>query len=124
MPVKILNAVETEINAFLETPGIRVQTRHVLPADTTGGWPNKIAIFYETAADDAAAKDRALIEQNDQMDRLIDIAREVSQDKNYGVFKNNTQKEIYLLTRHNLPKSDAAAVIELLKPEMASVLGA
>ncbi len=122
MKCTIIVADEGAITAFLGT-NPKILSKHVIPATNNGGDPC-VLFFYDTPEDDQLARDRAIIEQDAQMGRLIDIAREVSQDKNYTVFKNNTQKEIYLLTRHNLPKSDAAAVIELLKPEMASVLGA
>ena len=121
MKCTIIVAAESTINAFLAT-NPKILSKHVIP--TASGGDPYVLFFYDTPEDDQLARDRAIIEQDAQMDRLIDIARDVSQDKNYTVFKNNTQKEIYLLTRHNLPKSDAAAVIELLKPEMASVLGA
>jgi hypothetical protein len=118
MKCKILRTNESEINEFLAS-GIKVLSKHIVPKEIP-----EIAIFYETSEDDQLARDRAIIEQDVQMDRLLNIARQVSQDTNYSVFKNNTQKEIYLFTKYNLPKSDASVVIELLKPEMAAVLGA
>jgi len=68
MQVKILRLQdERPVNEFLAT-GVNVSTKHVYL--TKDGIP-EVAIFYETALDDAAAKDRALIDQNAEMDRLI-----------------------------------------------------
>jgi hypothetical protein len=57
------------------------------------------------------------------MERLLEIAREVKKDERYTALKNNTQREIFLFARYNIPGSDAVKVAELLKPEMSSVLG-
>jgi hypothetical protein len=119
MPVKILPASEKEINEFLVTPSIKISTKHVIPS--ISGNPH-MAFFYETAQEDQAAKDRALIEQNDQMDKLIEIAREVAKDKNYNILKNIAQREIYLFTQYNLSKADATTVQTLLTSEMRPVL--
>lgn len=120
MKCKILRLQdERPVNEFLAT-GIRVSTKHVYV--TNDGIP-EVAIFYDTPEDDAAFKDRLLIDQHVQMERLLDIAREVSKDDRYTALKNNTQREIFLFARYNIPNSDAGKVAELLKPEMASVLG-
>lgn len=115
----IVPAVESDINTFLSLPGIKITSKHVIPS-TTGN--HQVLFFYETAQDDQAAKDRAVIEQDEQMTRLKDIARGIMGDKTYAGFKNSLQKETYLFDRYNLLKNDAAVVIELLKPEMAPVL--
>ena len=120
MKCKILRLQdERPVNEFLAAV-TKVSTKHVYV--DRDGIP-QVAIFYDTPEDDAAAKDRALIEQNAQMDRLLDIAREVKKDERYAALKNNTQREIFLFARYNIPGSDAGRVAELLKPEMASVLG-
>lgn len=118
-----LSTDPAEINKFLATPGIRISTKHVIPPDQDCN-ETRVLIFCETPEDDAAAKDRALIEQNSQLDGLLEIARQVMKDERYGALKNNTQREIFLFARYNLPKNDAAVIAELLKPEMSSVLGA
>jgi hypothetical protein len=126
MPMKILPLDEVAVNAFLATPGIKISTKHPFSEGEKAGELTtikaSIAIFYETSADDQAAKDRALVEQNDQMDKLIEIAREVAKDKNYNILKNIAQREIYLFTQYNLSKSDAGTVQTLLTPEMRPVL--
>jgi len=119
MPVKILPASEKEVNEFLVTPGIKISTKHVIPS--ISGNPH-MAFFYETSQEDQAAKDRAIVEQNDQMDKLIEVARDVAKDKNYSILKSIDQREIYLFTQYNLAKADAATVRTLLTPEMHSVL--
>jgi len=122
MKCKVLPFKEAEINTFLATPGIRIASKHVGQSATMGA--PYMAIFYDTPEDDAAIKDRLLIDQHVQLERLLDIAREVSKDDRYTTLKNNTQREIYLFARYNIPNSDAGKVAELLKPEMAAVLGA
>lgn len=116
MPVKILPADEKEINEFLATPGIKISTKHVIPSPS--GNPH-FAIFYETAESDEALRARATIDQDDQLNRLLAIAQEVKGDENYAGLKNNTQKRLFLLAKHNLPASDADIVIEILRPEMS-----
>jgi len=127
MKCKVLPLNETEINAFLATPGIRIASKHTGQRFRKAGEIAEgsaiIAIFYDTPEDDAAAKDRLLIDQHVQLERLLDIARAVSKDKEYASLKNNTQREIFLFARYNIPGSDAGKVAELLKPEMATVLG-
>lgn len=118
MPVKIIRAVEHQINEFLNTPGIRVTSRHIIPRDIP-----EIAIFYEAPEDDAAVRSRVLIEQNAQLECLIDLAKQVAKDEKYTGLKNSSQRQIYLLAKYNLPANDAATVSELLKPELASLLG-
>jgi hypothetical protein len=119
MQVKILRLQdERPVNEFLAT-GVNVSTKHVYL--TKDGIP-EVAIFYETALDDAAAKDRALIDQNAEMDRLIEIAREVAKDKIYNLLKNIAQRELFLFTQYNLSKADAGTVQTLLTPEMRPVL--
>ncbi len=115
MIVKILQIDETAINDFLKTPNIKIATKHVTQ--------DKVLIFYETATDDALARDRLLMEQDDALEKLIDIAKEVRQDKTYAGLKNASQREIYVRAKFYQLASDAATVVELLKPEMASILG-
>jgi len=128
MKCRILPLIESEINNFLATPGIRIASKHVGQNIERVGEISSgtavIGIFYDTPEDDAAFKDRILIEQHNQMERLLDIAREVKKDDRYAALKNNTQREIFLFTRYNIPANDAGKVAELLKPEMAPVLGA
>lgn len=118
MPVKILPLSEKEINEFLATPGIRIQTRHVVP-ESDPARSAQVLIFYETAESDEALRARATIDQDDQLNRLLAIAKEVKGDENYAGLKNSTQKRLFLLAKHNLPASDADIVIEILRPEMA-----
>jgi hypothetical protein len=126
MKVKFLPPTEARIDKFLATPGIKFVSCRFIPAHEsdadiiTGA---QVAIFYTTPEDDQAAKDKALIDQGVQMDRLVDIAREVDGDHKYGALKNNTQREIYLFTKYNVSGSDAARIGEMLKPEMKAVLG-
>jgi hypothetical protein len=126
MKCKILPLNESEINKFLATPGVKFVTKDILPArevDADVITPPEILILYNTPEDDQAAKDKALIDQEAQMDRLLDIAREVDDDQKYGALKNNTQREIYLFTKYNVSGSDASRIGEMLKPEMKAVLG-
>nr|WP_321349727.1 hypothetical protein [uncultured Methanoregula sp.] len=126
MKCKILPLDEEEINAFLAQPGIKFVTQgvvqqHQSDADVLSG-PDAV-IYYTTPEDDQASKDRALIIENEALDKSVEIAREVSKDKEYSALKTIAQREIFLLHKYNLIKSDAGTVIELLRPEMASVLG-
>jgi hypothetical protein len=122
MKAIILTVDENQINEFLATPGIKISTKHVIPPDKK--FENStILFFYETAEDDQAIRQRLTIEQNAQLEGLIDLARTVSIDEKYTGLKNASQRQIYLLAKYNLPASDASMVSELLKPEMASVLG-
>ena len=123
MKAIILPINASEINKFLATPGLRIGSKHIIPPDQEHS-ESMLLVFCETPEDDAAAKDRALIEQNSQMDRLIEIARQVAKDEKYGALKNSTQREIFLFSKYNVPKTDAANVAALLTPEMASILGA
>jgi hypothetical protein len=121
MKCRIMFAKEDEINTFLAT-NPKIISKHTLSPDSDESRAG-IVIFYDTPEDDQAFKDRLLIDQHVQMERLLDIARAVSKDEKYASLKNNTQREIYLFARYNIPGSDAGKVAELLKPEMASVLG-
>jgi hypothetical protein len=126
MKCRILPLNESEINRFLATPGLKFVTKDVLPARETDAdiiSPPEPLILYTTPEDDQAAKDKAIIDQNAQMDRLLDIAREVDGDHKYGALKNNTQREMYLFAKYNVTGSDASRIGELLKPEMKAVLG-
>ena len=100
-------------------PGIKIQTKHLCPK----GPCVALFIFYETAESDEAMKTMVHALQSDEMDRLIELARQVSKDEGYAAKKNATQREMYLFQKYNIPRADAPYIIELLKPEMADVLG-
>ena len=105
MKCKMLSPNENEINKFLASPGIKFVSCRFIPAhegdaDIIVG--AQVAVFYTTAEDDQAAKDRAIIEQNAQMDRLLDIAREVAKEGKFASLKNNTQRELFLAAKYNL----------------------
>jgi regulatory protein YycI of two-component signal transduction system YycFG len=119
MKCKVLPTNEDAMNAFLATPGIKVQSKHIIPKEIP-----EIAIFYEDAEADAATRARTLITENEALDGAIETARKVSKDPGYKDLKTIAQREIFLLSKYNLTKGDAGTVIELLRPEMASVLGA
>lgn len=127
MLVKILPFEETAINKFLETPGIKVQSKHASQSGEKVGElttiKTQIAIFYETADSDEALRARATIEQDDNLNRLLKAAMDVREDQQYIGLKNSTQRRLFLLAKHNLPACDADIVIEILKPEMAGILG-
>ncbi|MCK9591443.1 MAG: hypothetical protein M0Q91_05470 [Methanoregula sp.] len=118
MPVKILRVDERIINPFLETPGIRIIARSVIPVEIP-----EIAFFYETAESDQILKEQMLKDQTSQLENLIILAKQVSKDEGFAALKNASQRQIYLLKKYNLPSSDASTVSELLKPEMVSILG-
>ena len=126
MKVKFIPPREDEINKFLATPGIKPLSCRFIPShegDADVINPAQFAILYTTPEDDQAAKDKATLDQAAQLDRLLDIAREVAEEGKFATIKNNTQRELFLAARYNLVASDAGRVTELLKPEMASVLG-
>jgi hypothetical protein len=73
--------------------------------------------------DEKSPEVRASIEKV-ELQRCVEIARKVQGDGNFFTCKNAEQRSMYLLHHYNVAGRDAAKVVELLKPEMASLLGA
>ena len=63
--------------------------------------------FYEEA-------EEQLNREKEELGKLDRVAIELEKDKAYKDLKNQTQRELYLLQKHNIPSSQAKKVIELL----------
>ena len=69
---------------------------------------NHIAyVFYEEA-------EEQLNREKEELSKLDKIAIELEKDEGYAKLRNSTQRELYLLQKHDIPSSQAKKTIELL----------
>jgi hypothetical protein len=73
--------------------------------------------------DEKGPEQRATIEK-EELARVVALAANVRGDGNFFSCKNAEQRSMYLLHHYGVCGRDAAKITELLKPEMASLLGA
>jgi len=91
-------------NEFLSDPNIAVKKVLIAPHDET---EDAVYILYETA-------DEALSKEKEELSELDKIAQEVEKDEGYQKLRNSTQREIYLLSKYDIPSTAAKRVIELV----------
>ena len=91
-------------NEFLSDPNIAVKKVLIAPHDET---EDAVYILYETA-------DEALSKEKEELNELDRVAQELERDEDYQMLRNTTQREIYLLVKHNIPSARAKRLIELV----------
>ena len=91
-------------NEFLSDPNIVVKKVLIAPHDET---EDAVYILYETA-------DEALSKEKEELSELDRVAQELERDEDYQMLRNTTQREIYLLTKYNIPSTTAKRIIELV----------
>ena len=64
-------------------------------------------VFYEEA-------EEQLNKEKEEMGKLDKVAIELEKDKAYKDLKNQTQRELYLLQKYDIPSSQAKKTIELV----------
>jgi hypothetical protein len=64
-------------------------------------------VFYENAEEQVKR-------EKEELNKLDRIAIELEKDRDYEKLKNATQRELYLLSKFDLPNAHAKRVIELL----------
>lgn len=79
------------------------------------GFNRSVLILFEITGETLEA-------EREEIRRLALIALTVKADPEYKTLKNSRQREIHLLVRHSLTKSESETVIELLKDEMDGTL--
>ena len=92
------------VNEFLSDPDKVIKKLTIVPHDKT---EDSIYILYETT-------DEALAKEKEELSMLDKIAQELERDKDYWKLRNTTQREIYLLTKYDIPSTTAKRVIELV----------
>jgi len=91
-------------NEFLSDPNIVVKKVLIAPHDET---EDAIYILYEDG-------DEALAKEKEELNELDRVAQELERDEDYQLLRNTTQRELYLLTKYNIPSTTAKRVIELV----------
>ena len=64
-------------------------------------------VFYEDVKDQLAR-------EKEELSKLDKVAQKLEKDEDYGKLKNNIQRSLYLLSKHNLPSGEATKAIELM----------
>lgn len=98
--------------------GIRISSKHLCSHGTC----DHLYIFYDTPNEDQYRKDIALLNENSQLEMLISIARSLKVDDTYKALTNKTQRRLYLLHEKNLPACDADKLMELMTPQLSSLI--
>ncbi|MDD5048065.1 MAG: hypothetical protein PHH09_03985 [Methanoregulaceae archaeon] len=105
-----------KLNAVLNDPDIVIHSKHIIPAATETSC-DRLYIFFESKA-------FTIANETAELERVKRLAKLVKDNPYYETLKNAKQREIYLLHEFRVCSKDAATIQELLKPEMAAVLGA
>ncbi len=91
-------------NEFLNDPEKVIKKVTVVPHNET---EDAVYILYEDT-------DEALMKEKEELSELDRVAQELERDEDYQLLRNTTQRELYLLTKYNIPSSIAKRVIELV----------
>jgi len=91
-------------NEFLNDPNIVIKKVLIAPHNET---EDAIYVLYEDT-------DEALTKEKEELSELDRVAQELERDEDYQLLRNTTQREIYLLTKYNIPSTTAKRVIELV----------
>lgn len=117
-------------NWHRQNPGIKINSKHICahgkPERLEGHDEftsfDRLYVFYDTVNDYEHRKNMAYIEENTAMEMQIDIAKSLRTDPVYKSLTNMKQRRLYLLHTKMLPTADADAVVELLTPQLSSLL--
>jgi len=91
-------------NEFLSDPEKVIKKVLIAPHDET---EDAVYFLYETV-------DEALSKEKEELSELDKIAQEVEKDEGYQKLRNSTQREIYLLSKYDIPSTIAKRIIELV----------
>jgi len=91
------------VNEFLSDPDKVIKKITVIPHDEK----DSIYVLYEDT-------DEALTKEKEELNELDRVAQELERDEDYQLLRNTTQRELYLLTKYNIPSTTAKRVIELV----------
>ena len=92
------------VNEFIANEDNIIKKVFIVPHDET---EDAVYILYETA-------DEALSKEKEELSELDRVAQELERDEDYQMLRNTTQREIYLLTKYNIPSTIAKRIIELV----------
>jgi len=92
------------VNEFIANKDNIIKKVLIAPHDET---EDAVYILYETA-------DEALSKEKEELSELDKIAQEVEKDEGYQKLRNSTQREIYLLSKYDIPSTIAKRIIELV----------
>jgi len=93
-----------DIERFLDDPTITIKKVTIAPHDS---YDDALYVFYEEVSEQLAA-------EKEELQELDEIAQQLEEDEDYAKLKNATQRELYLLTKFNLPSSRTKKLIELV----------
>jgi len=94
----------TDIERFLDDPTIAIKKITIAPHDAND---DALYIFYEEVNEQLAA-------EKEELQELDRIAQQLEEDEDYAKLKNATQRELFLLTKYDVPSSRAKRLIELV----------
>jgi len=93
-----------DIERFLDDPTITIKKITIAPHDSCD---DALYVFYEETSEQLAA-------EKEELQELDRIAQQLEEDEDYAKLKNATQRELYLLTKYDVPSSRAKKLIELV----------
>jgi hypothetical protein len=117
-----ISGAESEVKALLilmNDPQVSIVSKHLSPG--TDGEADIMYVFYETLTEQTIAEAVRLDDDRENLKRLCKTAAELQSDIVLPGLKNQKQREMYLASK-GIGRQDAADIIELLKPEMQSVV--
>jgi len=91
-------------NEFLTGEDKAIKKVFIVPHDKA---EDSIYVLYED-------RDEALTKEKEELSELDRVAQELERDEDYQMLRNTTQRELYLLTKYNVPSTTARRIIELV----------
>jgi len=91
----------SDIQSFLDDPTIAIKKITIAPHDSCD---DALYVFYE----------EQLAAEKEELQELDRIAQQLEEDEDYAKLKNATQRELFLLTKYDVPSSRAKKLIELV----------
>ena len=91
-------------NEFLTGEDKAIKKVFIVPHDKV---EDSIYVLYEDI-------DEALTKEKEELNELDRVAQELERDEDYQMLRNTTQRELYLLTKYNVPSTTAKRIIELV----------
>ena len=93
-----------EIENFLSSPGIIIKKLHIAAHDNSS---DVLSVFFEEASEQLAT-------EKEELQNLDQIAQQLEEDADYAKLKNATQRELFLLSKYDIPSTRAKQLIELV----------
>lgn len=114
--------LEKKVAEFQYMPGIMIQSKHISTAIEAGIIYKTVLIFYETIEEIEHVRNSKIVDEKIKLVELITMARLVKDDLVLPTLGNISKKQMYLLTKYGISKYDSSSILDLLSPEMESVL--